>query len=324
MEGGSGAVESSIVHGSSHATVVSMTAAQNLAIGAVMDNSGGGGFWNICTGTLIADKVVLTAAHCVEDGTGTVSSPSSMAFAVGPDAATPLQLSRVAQIHVHPGYNPRGMTAHNDLAILVLRTSIRDAQPMAYNCDTLAGSGLVGQQVQNVGYGDTRTGGSSNTRKFFAVEDVVSIGNYDLTVDGHGEAGVCTGDSGGPVLRMHNGAVQSVGVLSWGDAQCGNKDHFGRTDAHCAFINSLASVQPPPVGLDAATVEGVTFDSAQASAVMELVNTSTPQTLDVEVGLDSRAAANIVAARPLDSLQALAAVSYVGTSALTLLRNHVQ
>jgi V8-like Glu-specific endopeptidase len=323
VQPGSSQTQSSIVHGTTQPTVVPLSAPQNLAIGAVMDNSGGGGFYNICTGTLVADKVVLTAAHCVVDGDGVVSAPSTMGFAVGPDAAHPTQLSTVTQVFVHEGYNAAGMSAHNDLAILVLRNSIHNAEPLPFNCNTLAGSGLVGQAVQAVGYGDTRSSGSNNTRKFFASEDVVSIAAYDLTVDGHGTAGVCSGDSGGPVLRRNNGVVQTVGVLSWGDAQCGNRDHFARTDAHCAFINSHTTAAPAPAA-EGATVEGVTFDATQAAAVLNLVNTAPFSTLDVDVGLDSRAASNIVAARPLESLQALGAVSYVGTSALTLLLNHVR
>jgi DNA uptake protein ComE-like DNA-binding protein len=71
------------------------------------------------------------------------------------------------------------------------------------------------------------------------------------------------------------------------------------------------------------TVEEVTFTPAQAQAVLALVNSATEQHLDLVVGLDRRAAGNILEARPFESLEALAAVSYVGRSAMEKLREAV-
>lgn len=67
------------------------------------------------------------------------------------------------------------------------------------------------------------------------------------------------------------------------------------------------------------TIEGVSFTKDQAAAVVDVANTADVTTLDVTIGLDSRAAANLVAGRPFATLEAVAGVSYVGTSALTAL-----
>ncbi|MEZ4323417.1 MAG: nuclease A inhibitor family protein [Myxococcota bacterium] len=69
-------------------------------------------------------------------------------------------------------------------------------------------------------------------------------------------------------------------------------------------------------------VEGVAFTPDQARATLELANTASLETLDVAVGLDSRAAAGIVERRPFADLVALGAVPYVGPSALIALRDH--
>jgi DNA uptake protein ComE-like DNA-binding protein len=69
-------------------------------------------------------------------------------------------------------------------------------------------------------------------------------------------------------------------------------------------------------GLPSLIVEGVPMTVAQAAQVLNAANTASLLVLDDVVQLDSRAAQNIVAARPFASIDALAAVPYVGKSAL--------
>lgn len=71
------------------------------------------------------------------------------------------------------------------------------------------------------------------------------------------------------------------------------------------------------------TIETVTFTKTEADAIVILANTATQDELDVDVGLDSRAAKNIVADRPFTTLEEVAAVKYVGATALGHLRDWV-
>ncbi|MCB9677498.1 MAG: hypothetical protein H6737_20485 [Alphaproteobacteria bacterium] len=66
--------------------------------------------------------------------------------------------------------------------------------------------------------------------------------------------------------------------------------------------------------------DGVAFTVAEADATLRLANEAEHAWLDDTLGLDSRAADGIVAARPIADLAALAAVPYVGESALRRLR----
>ena len=68
--------------------------------------------------------------------------------------------------------------------------------------------------------------------------------------------------------------------------------------------------------------EGVSFTADQVGWTLELANTASFEALDEEVGLDSRAAEGIVAARPFADIGSLAEAYYVGGSALTDLRDH--
>lgn len=71
------------------------------------------------------------------------------------------------------------------------------------------------------------------------------------------------------------------------------------------------------------TIETVTFTKTEADAIVALANTASEATLDVDVSLDSRAAKNLVADRPFASLEEVAAVKYVGATALLALRDWV-
>ncbi len=70
-------------------------------------------------------------------------------------------------------------------------------------------------------------------------------------------------------------------------------------------------------------LEGVTISADNAVAMVALANTATVELLDDDVALDARAARAIVAARPIATVQVLAAVSYVNGTALTKLRDWV-
>ena len=71
------------------------------------------------------------------------------------------------------------------------------------------------------------------------------------------------------------------------------------------------------------TIETVSFTKDEAAGVVDLANTATQADLDVAVGLDARAATAIVATRPFTTVEQVAAVSYVGTSALNLMKDWV-
>lgn len=103
-------------------------------------------------------------------------------------------------------------------------------------------------------------------------------------------------------------------------------DSVGELDAvayvgEAAFARLLqyASEHPAPAGVH---VEGVDFAGWQAEAVLWGVNQASVEELDVAVALDARAAANLVAAAPFESVEAVGAVGYVGSSALTSLRQY--
>lgn len=227
--------------------VVDLTEGQALAVGAVMSRDGG---WsNSCTATLIAPNLVLTAAHCVTDyWSGRDKPPSQLRFAVGDDVSDAVYTFELDDVVSHPDYEAGwGGDARHDIGLLVLSENatsvVPEIQPIPANCEPLDSDLFTGQNVQNVGYGITEpwTGWDpppDNSTKYWAVEEVIEITSYDFVVDGHGEAAVCSGDSGGPSLwTTPDGEIHVMGTVSWGDPSCVDLDHFARVDDSCDFID---------------------------------------------------------------------------------------
>jgi hypothetical protein len=84
-----------------------------------------------------------------------------------------------------------------------------------------------------------------------------------------------------------------------------------------AFVQADGSCGAPDL-----VVEGVPMSTDDATAVLAVANGATLTELDESAGLDARAAANIVSARPVADIDVLAAVSYVGSSALELMLDY--
>jgi DNA uptake protein ComE-like DNA-binding protein len=67
----------------------------------------------------------------------------------------------------------------------------------------------------------------------------------------------------------------------------------------------------------------VSFSAEEAAVVLEIANEASYDELDADVGLDADAAANIVDARPIPDMAALADVPQVGASSLERLKDYV-
>jgi hypothetical protein len=163
---------------------------------------------------VIAPRVVLTAAHCIES---LAIAPGEIVVGSSTRSAAARRI-RIVETVVDPAWNA---PAH-DLA-LVLLAEDAGVVPLP----TADATVLTGGLVELVGYG-LDDGKQTGTRRAGAAR-VVEVGATYVRVRPE-PALSCTGDSGGPAIAVLGEVERVVAVASYGDSTCRASATYSRLD----------------------------------------------------------------------------------------------
>ncbi len=191
-----------------------------------------------CTGVLVAPRLVLTAAHCVAPP----ADPGPHAVVFGPDLSGEVQLVDVAEVGVHPAFDPE--TLARDLAWMRLGREAPVA-PIARSEAPLTEAAL-GRLVRIVGFGGEGEG-IADGRLRAGEASVSAVGEWDFDVV-PAPALSCRGDSGGPLLSVGEEPARLVGITSHGDAACEESGTNADVAAEQALIDDwVAAAAAEPI-----------------------------------------------------------------------------
>jgi Trypsin len=209
----------------------------------------------ICSGTLIAPDVFLTAGHCTAflESVGVAAGDVWVTFDPTFDDASPLI---GGTYHTHPEFGfqgPGGRSDPHDLAVIVLDGPVMGVTPARLPTLGLLDSlSLRTEWFTAVGYGtvreDKRRGPHSlffDGQRRFASQSFRSLTKSWLNLSMNpstGSGGTCFGDSGGPHFLRDSLLIVSITVT--GDRFCRASDVTYRLDTASAraFLDDFVAV----------------------------------------------------------------------------------
>ena len=211
----------------------------------------------LCSASLVAPDVVLTARHCVAHTSEQVECPaapnakpqvgalrpaSSFTVLVGDDIKTATAVAHGKKVFTTPG----ATLCDEDVALIVLDHEVAGITPLDVSRVGIA----QGKTVRAVGYGKSSDTGNAGVKLLRDHVKVLSTTAHEFSV---GES-TCQGDSGGPAIDDSTGEI--VGVVSRGGPECDGKDAhniYTRADAFVALVDQAIEAAPSSKSADAGT-----------------------------------------------------------------------
>jgi len=175
-----------------------------------------------CSGMLLDENVIATAAHCVIDINGTVRNDIWISPA-GADLATSPKLSPAAQVFAVAGWkNTSTSVVSDDIAFVISKRSL--GKPIFSKILSAAEvKALYGQSVILSGYGRKGALQAASQKPLFLQQRVIDwviqgypFGTYTHVMATDTET-PCPGDSGGPIFTEDAGKYYAVGVIAGGN-----------------------------------------------------------------------------------------------------------
>ncbi|XP_048023768.1 ST14 transmembrane serine protease matriptase a [Megalobrama amblycephala] len=195
---------------------------------------------HVCGASIISERWLVTAAHCVQDEKIKFSQPGTWEAYLGLHTQKDKQTATkrfLKQIIPNPYYN--AYTYDNDIALMELDSPVTFGDTIRPICLPSATDVFTaGDVVTITGWGATREGGAGATVLQKAQVRIINDAVCNQLMTGQitsrmicagvltGGVDACQGDSGGPLAYQMNDRMYLAGVVSWGDG-CARRNKPG-------------------------------------------------------------------------------------------------
>lgn len=201
-----------------NAVVGGSTAVGNTAVVRLVNGS------SVCSGALWTSHIVVTAAHCVVNSSGSVTSAPISVYAPGVNILQSPQTVTQSAIITVEGWQKRGeFSQADDIAFLILANELGGVSiSRLATTEEIAAWSREGRIVTFLGYGRTSATGSSSATPNLINQPLSTLPTWPgaFTATQTATTGICSGDSGGPVITQVASEVVLLGVNSAASGPC--------------------------------------------------------------------------------------------------------
>lgn len=209
---------------------------------------------SVCTGTMIAPSVVLTAAHCIISEQG-LHPPSMIEIgtSVGDENNSRIPITSYM---IREGWQmlSGGFDYHFDLALLYLNLN---APVGVISYSRVQPIDAINYSILGVGYGnhnDFQNSGRGLKRSVSLTITEASQFNFLATLRDGAPLDTCQGDSGGPALLLGAQGLEVLGVVSNSPTFCQGNTQYTSTASHSTWIdqkiNAASEATPNPANIE--------------------------------------------------------------------------
>jgi secreted trypsin-like serine protease len=178
---------------------------------------------NICTGVIISDKLILTAAHCFEDSDEVIEVRFGSELQNNYEAIESEFIYLSSDFKGSQNSKQKGINT-GDLAIIVLKKAIpTNYDPIEIYPDSSLLPARTPLLFSGFGLNKTEITGGVGSGKLHEGIVYLSQAQYsdtEFSVDQTNGAGACNGDSGGPIFFIKDNKLFLAGISSRGNSDC--------------------------------------------------------------------------------------------------------